>query len=568
MQSVQSDHLGKKARRPRELTQPPRDELTPEAQAIEKTFWILPKIGARVRFRLNPSQRAYDLIRSERDIVTKARQKGFSSLGIAYQTVECLGKEGTRAVLISHEAKSTQRLLDRARFYLQYMSAEYEIRDHETGEVIGTQDVPLSVDLGRHSRQEFYFPQTESTFYIGTAGARAFGRGDTITHLHISEYAWWESDALRQVAGLFQAVPKGGTIRIESTGNGKQNDFYYMVVNAKELGYQVFFRAWWQDPEYQEEPQEDWMPIGFEEYFADMKSDYNLNNSQLYWYWKKLLEFRLNLPLMQQEYPSSVEECFQASGASVFPDIDGFDNPNWTWKRHSSQYPYRIDYDNTHPREDRTYVIGADASGGTGHDEAAVQIITLETFEQVYEFGHDRIDPVEFGHFLVDLARHYNQAYIVHESNNHGITVDAILRKDYTTSRLYLRKLPTRKSRAGYGYFTGETTKPALAGVILQALELGLILYGESTIDELYEFEEDSHGRMGGPQDGKVIALGLACVGYFKWMNLAKSLTTPQAKPHIDYEHSSFVYDPFEWMEEAAKAARSGHRKAFAPQTR
>jgi hypothetical protein len=559
---IQAEVDPRKGRKAKELYHgAPREELTLEAQAIERTFWILPKKGPRLRFKLNPSQKAYDLIRGPRDIITKARQKGFSSLGIAYQTIDCLGKEGTRAVLISHEAKSTQRLLDRARFYLNYMSIDYEVKDYETGEVLGTQDVPLHVDLGRHSRQEFYFPQTESTFYIGTAGSRAFGRGDTVTHLHISEYAWWETDALKQVSGLFQSVPLDGTIRIESTGNGKYNDFYYMVVNAKELGYQVFFRGWWQDPEYQLQPTGDWAPQGFEEYFQDIQSKYNLTPQQLYWYWRKLLEFRLNLTLMQQEYPSSIEECFQASGSSVFPEVEGYPNSNWKWKR-ESKYNYRVDYDEAHPKEGMTYVLGADAAGGTGNDEAAIQILSLETFEQVYEFGSNRCDPVEFGRFTVDLANRYNQCYVVHESNNHGITVDSILRESYRTDRLYLRKLPTRRTRAEYGYYTGETTKKALAGVLLQAFDLGLILYGESTLDEIYEFEEDSHGRMGGPQDGKVIGLALACVGYFKWVNLIRVVQAPKPKPVIDYENCSFLYDPYEWMMEAASAAK-GRTKAF-----
>lgn len=311
----------------------PRAELTPEAQAIESTFWILPKMGPKQRFVLNEAQKEYDSIRSSRDIITKCRQKGFSSVGIGYEVVDCLGKEGTRAVLISHEAKSTQRLLDKAAFYLKYMSIEHQVRDYETGDILSSTEIPLNVDLGRHSRQEFYFPKTESTFYIGTAGARAFGRGDTITHLHISEYAWWESDALRQVSGLLQAVPLGGTIRYESTGNGRANDFYYICENAERLGYQLYFRPWWKDNEYELDPKPGWNPDGFEHYFQDMRLEYHLTESQLYWYWMKLLEFRTNLPTMQQEYPSRLDECFSATGGSVFPNMEYLKDERWIWER-------------------------------------------------------------------------------------------------------------------------------------------------------------------------------------------------------------------------------------------
>lgn len=538
------------------ITRDARDQLTPEAQAVEKTLWILPKLGPKVRMILNDAQREYDKIRSNRDIITKCRQKGFSTFRIAIQTIKCLGVEGTRAVLISHEAKSTERLLDRARFFLQHMSVDYEMRDVESGEVIGTQDIPLSVNLGRHSRREFYFPQTESTFYIGTAGARAFGRGDTITDLHISEYAWWESDALKSVAGLFQAVPMGGTICIESTGNGRQNDFYYMCGHADELGYQLFFYPWWKDPEYQMDPKPGWEPVGFEHYFVDMQHKYNLSERQLYFYWIKLLEFRLNLPIMQQEYPSSVDECFQASGGRVFKDIQVCENENWKW---TNKNQYRIDYDPTHPRENFTYVLGADASGGTGNDEAAVQILTLETFEQVFEFGSSFCDPVEFGHLLCEWGQVYNMAYLIPEGNNHGIATCAILDREYPIrSRIYKRRLPTKGGKVELGFYTGETTKKELVGYILRAIEDGIFIYGEDTIKEMGEFEEDANGRMGAPQDGKVVALGLACVGFYKWRHLANDLRVKPKVSATDYSNCSFRFDAYEWMQEAAKGQKQG----------
>jgi hypothetical protein len=56
------------------------------------------------------------------------------------------------------------------------------------------------------SKREFTFPKTNSMFYIGTAGARKFGRGDTITDLHCSEYAFWENP-VDLFSGLTDAVP-------------------------------------------------------------------------------------------------------------------------------------------------------------------------------------------------------------------------------------------------------------------------------------------------------------------------------------------------------------------------
>lgn len=476
--------------------------LTREAEVVETLFRILPKQGPQVEFVLNEAQAAYDRQRTNRDIIAKARQKGFSSLGVAYQVVDCLGKPGSRCVLISHEASATQRLLDKAHYYIKYMK--------------GPQP-----ELGRHSRNELYFPKTESTYYIGTAGARAFGRGDTITHLHISEYAWWESDALQHVAGLMQAVPAGGTIRIESTGNGQANDFYYMTKHAIELGYNVFFRSWWEDMEYSKEPPPGgWAPSGFEHYFEDMRSKYNLNESQLYWYWCKLKEFRYNLKTMQQEYPSNLNECFQATGGQVYIDVPWHESFDWDWAMTNHNPPFRYDYLKGHPHPDYTYVMGMDAAGGTGNDEAAIQIICFETLEQVFEFGSNTIGPVAFAKWGIELGKKYNNAYVVPEANNHGATVVEIFRSsDYPKTRIF-KTSPTATTVFKYGLNTSEQTKKLWVGATQEFLDKGLQIHGKRTIEQMEEFSEDDKGKLGASEDGLVAALGLASTGLKKWYHL------------------------------------------------
>ncbi len=483
--------------------------LSNEARAIEALFSIINKDGHQVPFKLNESQVAYDAVRTTRDIIPKARQKGFSSFGVALQVIKCLGMPGTRAVLISHEAGATQRLLDKAQFYLKHINGP-------------------KAELGRNSRNELYFPKNESTYYIGTAGARAFGRGDTITDLHVSEYAWWETAGLRHVAGLMQAVPQSGSIRLESTGNGMGNDFFYMTQNAEKLGYNVFFRSWHEDLEYSRAiPERGWFPEGFENYFQDMKLKYSLKEEQLYWYWLKLLEFRLDLKMMQQEYPSSLEECFQATGGAVFSNVKQTPSQAWNWSLYEGR---RIESLDGHPKPDHTYVLGADPSGGTGNDEASLQILCLDTLEQVLEYGDKNIDPVEFGYFIASLAKRYNEAFVVCESNNHGIATHSILKQQYPRTKIYKEVIP-KSGTIKYGYITSENSKHNLVGKIKEAQELGLTLYAKGTCDEMMMFHEDPEsGKMGAPSDNRVISLGMACVGLFKYLHFKKDLTPPPPK--------------------------------------
>ena len=190
--------------------------LSNEARAMQQLFHIQNKEGVKVPFILTPAQQFLDEEETNRIIIAKARQKGFSSGIKGKFTIRCLGKDGTHAVIMSHEAGATQRHMDQVQYLLKHMKGPKPV-------------------FGRNSRGELYFPKTESTFYIGTAGSKAFGRGDWITDLHCSEYAWWE-DAIKHQAGVFQAVPRSGRIVLESTGNGRNNDFYYIWKHADDIG--------------------------------------------------------------------------------------------------------------------------------------------------------------------------------------------------------------------------------------------------------------------------------------------------------------------------------------------
>ena len=478
-------------------------QLSKEAKVMEALFEIQDKQGKTVPFILNPSQRAYDVVKTHKDLIPKARQKGFSMYKVGEHVAKCLGVQGTRAVVISHEAGATQRLLDRAQFILKHIKGPKPI-------------------LGRNSRNELYFPKTEATYYIGTAGARAFGRGDTITDLHISEYAWWEGDSSKHIAGLMQAVPLTGNISIESTGNGQGNDFCYMCKNAQSLGYKVFFRSWWEDDEYSIPAPEDWIAYNHEVFFEGLREKHpQLTEGQLYWYYNKLLEFRGDQRLLKQEYPTVIDECFQATGHSLYNTIPYEENPKYEMTLYEG---YRVSFLQGHPIKDFTYVIGADPSGGTYNDDAAIEVICLETLEEVCSFNLNSIDPVTFTYLLIKLGKRFNDAYLIPEANNHGAAVIPILRKEYNTNRIYKRNIPIKGTgRIPYGFINNETSKKEAYGASLEVIELGLKLYNKDTKNELDSIQEIDD-KMGAKKDNLWMALCLACVGVKKYYRFKKEL--------------------------------------------
>jgi len=170
-----------------------------------------------------------------------------------------------------------------------------------------------------------------------------------------------------------------------------------------------------------------------------------------------------------------------------------------------------------HPKPEYKYTLGGDPSGGTGNDDAAIIGVCIDTLEQVYAFNDNTTNPVEFGYMLAKVGKEYNEAYIVCEGNNHGLSVHPILTREYPKQQIFKRSLNTAQGILNkYGFLTTENSKRALVGSITDVIDFGLTLYDRETVDALLSFEESEKGKMGGPGDHLVIALGLCCFGILK----------------------------------------------------
>jgi len=188
-------------------------------------FSIIDKEGQEVPFIVNKEQQTLLDNMTGKDTILKARQIGFSSLILALFTLDFLLKDNSRSVCISHDGESAQKLLDKVKFFLE--SAKQK---------------GLSLNLRYNSRNELVNSDKNSSFYIGKAGSKSFGRGDTLTNLHMSEFAYYP-DPERMLASVLQAViPVGGKVFIESTANG-MNHFkeFWDKSKAGESGFKTHF---------------------------------------------------------------------------------------------------------------------------------------------------------------------------------------------------------------------------------------------------------------------------------------------------------------------------------------
>jgi len=456
-------------------------------QVIETLFVIQNKRGEFVPFILNNIQKIVlsSICSFPRTTILKFRQGGVTSIVMAYFLVKCLSSS-VRCVMLAHDKDHTEKLLFRAQLMLKHLRG------------------PKAM-VSRLNEEEIVFPKTDSTFYIGTAGSKQFGRSDTITHLHCSELAFWK-DPQELVSGLYQAVPHdSGKVVEETTGNGWGSWHHRRWVNAKQGKGRLhtLFLPWNLNQEYRSKNPLLY-PLTEEETFLQIQ--HNLDEEQIQWRREKIEEFEGDETRFKQEYPLTEDEAFRLTGGSIFPNLQVVADPRWKQNRLEG-----------HPSSKYTYIIGADVSGGTGNDYSSIQVLCLEHLEQVYVYKTNTLDPLSFAELLVKVGKEFHEAYINVESNQHGLSVLAFLKRVYPPHKLYRRKLSSSLfSIPGqeYGFRTLKTTKPYLVNIAQNLIKQGLIIHDLETCEELKGFVESEEGRLEGTtkHDDNAIALMLACL--------------------------------------------------------
>lgn len=457
--------------------------MTPEGLAIESLLQIVNKEQTQVDFILNSAQREIDNTITGRDLYPKARREGVSMYFLGRNLIKCLGVPNTTAVVISHEQKATERMLQRVNYFIENIKCPKPI-------------------IKTSNRNEITFPKTNSSFYIGTAGAKAFGRGDGITDLHCSEIAYWQ-DAKALATGLFQAVARNGRISIESTGNGAGDYYHNMCLRAARGNgrYALHFLPWHKFPEYDysvspEQSAYILNNLDLETGEDDLVNNYGLTAGQIIFRREKLEDLDYDVRLFNQEYPTTLDDCFQSSGSGIFYKVIYIESSLWV-KRDT--YLHAL---NPHPIKGRTYVIGGDVGGGVYKDSSVLEVFDCETREQVGEWISNKTAPDVLAIHAANLGKLFNDAYIAIESNNHGIVTLAELKKVYPTRLIHKIAKPTSKPDEiarlmELGTRVTSRSKSFIVGRLRKELAGGAVIHSIILNSELSTFVEHDDGTMG-----------------------------------------------------------------------
>jgi hypothetical protein len=180
------------------------------------------------------------------------------------------------------------------------------------------------------------------------------------------------------------------------------------------------------------------------------------------------------------------------------------------------------------PEKDRTYALIVDVSRGKGLDYSAFSVIdiTVMPYRQVCTFRDNMIGPIDYATSIHNIAKIYNNAYLMVEVNDIGGQVADILYFEYGYENMIFTENAGRAGKRVSGGFgknvdrgirTTKSVKSVGCSVLKMLIEQNqLIIQDFQTIQELSRFSRkgSSYEAESGTHDDLVMGLVL-----FAWLS-------------------------------------------------
>jgi hypothetical protein len=469
----------------------------PYGKGFPEFLRIKDKQGVMRPFVPNSVQQKVARNMSEFTLVIKPRRDGVTSLGNGIGFWQMMEKPGQDVLALNMNADTTQKMFERVRTFFTewpaWMKAEPERNNVQK--------------LQLKHRSSFDAWSIKAS--MGEEEADKLGRSFNCNFFHGTEVCFWEW--YRAILnGTLDTLPEGARILLESTGNGAQGGAYEDFMEIVEKGEPVegepgvyrwgdrtaIFLAWFENPERRME--ED--PFAGEaldskaryylkeselEHMADMKP-YGLAPHEikraLYWRRARLKKkgfFRDPVGAIKdtdREYPGNYRHAFQTSG-HAFLSLTLTDTLREAWKAKNKLHPplqfglvadghsVRVD-----PRESwltvwdapilgwrNRYSVGGDVGGGHPDGDRDCIWVKDRATNKMVAVAHGNWGPQEFARRLLLIAKWYDNAQVIFETNNHGTAVQVkVFESEY--ANIYKHDADA-ESYKGLGWLTNEKSR-------------------------------------------------------------------------------------------------------------
>lgn len=449
--------------------QAPHIDLTTKLAMVESLLWIVNKEARLQPLQLNQPQKRLFSYWANRMLLPKSRQEGLSTGILSLFFIEAQIIPGLVVAIVSHEDYATRRLLDKVDVFHKYLPPEMQSK------------------LFHDSDNEKVF-ENGSTMYIGTAGQRAFGRGDTIHRALVSEEAHY-LDAEKLLSGLAEAIPMSGYLIRESTPLGDSGHFYTSVQDCLEgkSDYTLVPFYWWLADEYRiprgshlvlEEERGDLVYTPKE---IELMLEKGLDEEQIRWKRWKIRSMRSENKgnLFPQEYIEDLESCWLGPPDKVFSEVDE-QLQSWSLKARDPIRQEGILEIWREPEPGAKYIFWVDPAGGEGANEADPHdgvILKLGPggLEHVASI-QSKIEQKPFAYKVAEIGARYNLALLIVERNGVGKGVLNYLVNDISYKNLYPERAANGELTGKWGWNTDFPNKAMMVGDAITSIRNGSVI--------------------------------------------------------------------------------------------
>lgn len=445
-----------------------------------------------------------------RKIILKARQEGISTYtqGRIFHQAHTIAN--TKALILSHDIESAGKIFNMTKsFYEKLPDSIRPMKRYSNKREL----VFENPDEKTRSQN----PGLQSSIEVQTAGKWTPSRGAMYHLVHFSEVAFWPGTSAEIVTAILPMVPHvpGTMIVYESTANGMENDFYDDWLSAKEgeTEFDPIFIPWFRMQTYslafrsRKDRKKFESPASQDSEFLDeereLKKRFKLTDEQLNWRRMKIREFGGDIYKFYQEYPSTDREAFVFQNPTIFNrkkleqievtdplrvcDIS-IDNQDF---RNNPEGNLSIWEE---PQPGAEYVIGVDVASGEG-DDYSVCCVLKRTWpnglcDQVAEW-HGKCHPIPLAKYAVIMARHYNDAMLSIELNNHGFTTQVEAKNFYWNFYRwqYMDRQGGNTMTNKIGWETNLSTKKILVDRAVDCIDAEVAtIRSEGLLDEMWKY--------------------------------------------------------------------------------
>ena len=210
---------------------------------LNNLYYVMGKDNKPVKFRMWPEQEQYYRGMHTRNLILKARQRGFTTF-VLILMLDAAMFEGAKCALIAHTGPDAKRL------FREKVKFAYDKLPHL---------IKAANPLTYNSVSELVFKRG------GSINVSNSFRGGTLKYLHISEFgkicAKFPDKAQEIITGALEAVSKESFATIESTAEGRGGYFYDFCQDGMRamntgkrlaaMDWKFFFFSWYEAEEYQ-----------------------------------------------------------------------------------------------------------------------------------------------------------------------------------------------------------------------------------------------------------------------------------------------------------------------------